>query len=236
MMNYKTLPRLLVLLGGKRERRKMNSPKKLCDSLPGLIITSSTRCARNSARQSPRSKWCTNQISDNVSANNQIAKLLGKPNGPCCNHHLQSQVNAMHDANRQHNAANSVHETMLSIRNSLVNSAILHRLVILRPTRVLCKPMWQAMPKSFNKFIWMCDDVEEVADNENPNIVFDSSAPFKRKVQKNAKMFNDINEICTNLQMKLCPLNFCRGDLTHYYSRSLTKNSKKTQAIGASTN
>jgi hypothetical protein len=175
--------------------------------------------------------WCVCQTADNVAVNKRVARVhLKTPHIPCGNHLLQSEVNKFIDEQRKDNEENqtskgaasvvdSVNETMLSVRNSIVNSALVRRLTVLKPG-ILNKAKWQALPKCLNKFVRMYDSICTAEADPNSSIVVDSSGQFKRKVEKQAKMFNSINMVCTDLQTRMYPLKHTRRDLDQLIEES----------------
>jgi hypothetical protein len=79
---------------------------------------------------------------------------------------------------------------------------------------ILNKAKWQALPKCFNKFVRMYDSICTAEADPNSSIVVDLPGQLQRKVDKEeAKMFNSINMVCTDLQTRMYPLKHTRRDL-----------------------
>ena len=84
------------------------------------------------------------QISDNVSVNRKISKLLKIPHIPYKNHLLNSEVNLMTSkSNALTNVLKSVQKTIREFEGSLKNAIVQHNLCTLKPICIIKKMVWE---------------------------------------------------------------------------------------------
>jgi len=157
--------------------------------------------------------WVICQTCDNAPVNKKIAKLLQIPHVTCKSHALNLEVNYMTRLNHQlKTALNSVHETMLSCKQKLKNSALLRNLTDLKPI-IHNQTRWSGKFYMMQRFLRIRTELIEISNDDRSDIVVNSSNGFRAKCEKFSSWLNHINNVTLFLQKRLLTLEKCRGVL-----------------------
>ena len=166
------------------------------------------------------SDWTICQTADNVSTNKKVAKLLGIPHIPCSNHLLNSETQYMiSNAPVLANVLDSIHETMVGVKGSIKNTAVLRSLTNLRP-EIGNATRWTGWGRMLRKYIRIRPCLLEATENEDANIPMNCGLAFKRKAERQALMFEDINAVAISMQKKLYTVSACQNNLNDIIEES----------------
>ena len=145
-----------------------------------------------------------------MSANKKVARILGIPHVTCNNHLFNSEVQYMvSNTNALKAVLDSIHDTMVAIKGSIKNLAVLRRLPKLKP-EMGNDIRWIDWGRMLRKYVKIRPKLLEASENVDANISIDSRPSFKRKAENQALMFEDINSIAVSMQHGLYALSVCR--------------------------
>ena len=153
------------------------------------------------------------QVADSCSTNIKVAKLLNIPHIPCANHLLNNEVNAwVKENDTVKNTLDSVQRTMKVVKNSLKNSAVLRKLTRLAP-EVGNATRWTSWGRMMGKYSCIRADLIAASQEEDAAIEVNTTNAFKKRAEKIAGLFADINMVAVSLQTRLYKLCLIRHDL-----------------------
>ena len=160
------------------------------------------------------------QTADNASVNKKVARLLGIPHIPCNNHLFNSEVQYMVTHNNGLKAVlDSIHGTMAAVKGSLESSAVLRLLTWLKP-EIGNETHWTGWGMMLRKYVRIRLLLLEASENDDANFPMDARQVFRRRAEKQALMFEDINSIAISMQHKMYTLSACRKDLNEIITES----------------
>jgi hypothetical protein len=134
----------------------------------------------------------------------KLARLLKCAHVGCKNHQLNLDIEDYIRNNTQMSAAvTTVHATMVEVKGSLKNSAMLRRVTDLVP-EIPGKTRWSGKFKMLKKFLRIHDALIEVNESDQVNQLqnFDSTADFKKKVKKSFLHLEEMNAVTVHMQTK----------------------------------
>lgn len=93
-----------------------------------------------------------------------------------------------------------IHDILMKVKRSTVQTGILQQLTNLRPTVVnTCK--WTSMTSDLNRFTKLFKPLSEMVTNVRSSIEFDTSQPFLHQTKRYAKHMNAISSLHGQLQV-----------------------------------
>jgi hypothetical protein len=135
---------------------------------------------------------------------------LGVPFVGCRNHLLAIDVNDSISANPALTAClESVHKTMVTIKNSIKNTAILRRFTPLR-AKIDMPIRWSAKYTMAERFVKLRDELIAVAAHPDSTLEFDTSPAFLKRIKKNTLFLKQVNDVTVAMQsdcIRFCDCN-----------------------------
>jgi hypothetical protein len=148
-------------------------------------------------------------IADNTSVNVRLSRLQGMPHVGCKNHLLAVDFN---DTIKENDGLGAMFEhvnaTMVAVKNSLKNTAVLR---LLTPLHVLkdYDIRWTAKDTMLNRYVKLHPKLVEVASHPASTLVFDDSTTFLNKTRKACGWMKQVNVVTTEMQRDCISLAEC---------------------------
>ena len=106
----------------------------------------------------------------------------------------------------------SIHDTMVAVKGSLKNSAVLRISTNLKP-EMGNDTRWTGWGIMLRKYVKIHHKLLEASENVDANIPIHIRLSFKCRAEKQALLFEDIDSIDVSMQHKLYTISACRTDL-----------------------
>jgi hypothetical protein len=146
-------------------------------------------------------EWSLANIADNTSVNLKLCRLQCKPHVGCKNHLVAVDFNDMikGDTDLEENLA-KVNDTMVKIKNSLKNTAVLRLLTPLRPS--IDHPIrWTGKYRMATRFIKLHPKLIKLASHPASTLAFENDSPtFLNRIKKATGWMGEVNMVTVGMQ------------------------------------